>query len=300
MTVALGIGAAVAAGCSFAAASVLQQRVAARVGGTGGPSARTLRVLVRHPAWRAGVGLAAASYGLQAFALSEAPLAIVQPLLVTELVFAIPVSARLAGHRLHAREWCALGAVASGIAAVVWGGAAKGSDTGAPLRWAVAGGTLAVVALALAADGRARGPLARATRYAAAAALLDALAAALLAATVAGFSTVGVAELAHPAPYVMAAASIGGLLLVQAAFQSGPLAVTMPMMDWLQPLVAVVLGVAVIYLGGVTGLHIAQGVSWRNRVLVGALPFLPFDLLKGVVAALIAPQLRRLALQQEG
>ncbi len=64
-------------------------------------------------------------------------------------------------------------------------------------------------------------------------------------------------------------------------------------------LVAVVLGVAVIYLGGVTGLHIAQGVSWRNGVLVGALPFLPFDLLKGVVAALIAPALRRLALQQE-
>lgn len=65
-------------------------------------------------------------------------------------------------------------------------------------------------------------------------------------------------------------------------------------------LVAVVAGVAVIYMGGVTGLHIAQGVSWRNGVLVGAVPFLPFDLVKGVVAALIAPQLRRLALQQEG
>ena len=64
-------------------------------------------------------------------------------------------------------------------------------------------------------------------------------------------------------------------------------------------LLGVLGGIAVIYLGGVTGLHLAQGVTWRNGVLLGALPFLPFDLLKGIVAALIAPPLRRLAQQQE-
>ena len=64
-------------------------------------------------------------------------------------------------------------------------------------------------------------------------------------------------------------------------------------------LVGAALGIVCVYAFGVTGLHIAQGVPWRTAVLVGALPFLPFDALKGIVAALIAPALRRLAAQQE-
>ena len=133
MNAALGIGAAVAAGCSFAAASVLQQRVAARVGHALGPSARTVRALAHHRAWRAGLALAAASYGLQAFALSQAPLAIVQPVLVTELLVAIPVSARLAGLPLRAREWTALAPVPSRIAASVGGrGAVARPPAGPP------------------------------------------------------------------------------------------------------------------------------------------------------------------------
>ncbi len=64
-------------------------------------------------------------------------------------------------------------------------------------------------------------------------------------------------------------------------------------------LLGAALGIVVIYAGGVTGLHIAQGATWHNAVLLGAIPFLPVDLVKGIVAALIAPPLRRLALQQE-
>ena len=64
-------------------------------------------------------------------------------------------------------------------------------------------------------------------------------------------------------------------------------------------LLGAALGIVCVYAFGVTGLHIAQGVPWRTAVLVGALPFLPFDALKGIVAVLIAPALRRLAAQQE-
>lgn len=59
------------------------------------------------------------------------------------------------------------------------------------------------------------------------------------------------------------------------------------------------LGIVCVYAFGVTGLHLVQGVPWRTAVLLGAAPFLPFDALKGVIAALIAPPLRRMALQQE-
>ena len=52
---------------------------------------------------------------------------------------------------------------------------------------------------------------------------------------------------------------------------------------------------ALVYLGGVAGLHLGQGIGWRAAVLAGALPFLPFDVLKALVVWALAPQLERLA-----
>lgn len=247
MSAGLGVTAAVAAGASFAGAGVLQQRIAARVPAERSLSLRLVTTLARHPMWLAGIGLAAASYALQALALSAAPLALVQPLLTTELVFAIPVSARLYGRRLGGREWAGILAVSAGLAAAVWGAApADHGGAGQPVRWVVAGGTLVALAVALTLAGRRAGRLARASLYAAAAALVFALSSALLASSVRAFSTHGIFGLLSPAPYLMAAASLGGMLLVQSAFQFGPLAVTMPMLDWVEPLAAVVLAVSVL------------------------------------------------------
>lgn len=246
MTTALAVAAAVGAGASFAGGGVLQQRAAAR-SAQRSLSTGLLASLVRQPIWLAGIGLAALAYGLEALALSAAPLALVQPLLVTELVFAIPVSARLYGRPLGGREWLGVLAVSAGIAATVWGLAPTGGGGGgSPERWAAIGGAFALAAGVLAAIGRRRPPLARASFYAAAAAFTFALSSALLADTVAGFAADGVGGLLRPAPYGMALASIGGLFLIQSAFQAGPLAVTMPMVDWVEPLVAVVLGVTVL------------------------------------------------------
>lgn len=64
-------------------------------------------------------------------------------------------------------------------------------------------------------------------------------------------------------------------------------------------LAGMTMGMLVIYIGGMIGLHLAQGVPWHTAFLVGALPFLPFDFLKAVVAAAIAPSLYRLARWQE-
>lgn len=246
MNTVLGVAAAVAAGGSFAGGGILQQRAAAQ-SAQRSLSTGLLASLARQPIWLAGIGLAAISYGFEALALSAAPLALVQPLLVTELVFAIPISARLAGRPLGGREWVGVLTVSAGIAATVWGLApSSGRGGGAPERWALIGGTFAVAAALLAAIGRRRPPLARASLYAAAAALTFALSSALLADTVAGFEADGIGGLLRPAPYGLTLASFGGLFLIQSAFQAGPLAVTMPMVDWVEPLVAVVLGVNVL------------------------------------------------------
>jgi drug/metabolite transporter (DMT)-like permease len=243
---AFGVLAAVAAGASFAGGGVLQQRVAAR-SERQGSAARLVAGLARKPAWLAGIAMAAASNALEALALAFAPLAVVQPLLVTELVFAVPVSARLVGVRLGAREWAGLAGVSVGLAAAVWGAAATGGGgVGSAPRWLAAGGVVALAAVCLAAIGRTRSALVRASCDAAGAALVFAVSSALLAATVHGFATAGLGGFTRPAPYAMAVASIVGLLLIQSAYQAGPLAVAMPMVDWVGPLVAVVLGVSVL------------------------------------------------------
>jgi drug/metabolite transporter (DMT)-like permease len=270
-TQALGIVAALGAGACFAVGGVLQQRVAAR------SMERTLSLgllasLAREPVWLAGIGLAALSYGLDAFALSLSPLALVQPLLVTELVFAIPISAHLDGRRLSWREWLGVLAVAAGIAASAWGLAPSGSGNGgSPERWATIGGALGLCAVLLAWIGRHQRPLARASLYAIAAALAFALSSALLANSVAGFVAHGIGGLLRPAPYAMALSSLGGLLLNQSAFQAGPLAVTMPMSDWVEPLVGVVLALSVLGESLDTGAGHLAGLSIGAVVALGGI-----------------------------
>lgn len=71
---------------------------------------------MRQPLWMVGIAVAFASYFFQALALAFGPLALVQPLVVTELVFAVPISARLQHQRLGVREWASRIAVSAGLA----------------------------------------------------------------------------------------------------------------------------------------------------------------------------------------
>lgn len=83
----IGAPAAVVAAAAFGGASLLQHRAAHQV-----PERVPLRVsllveLVRIPGFRYGVLCAAVGFGLQIVALHAAPLAVVQPLLVTGVLF---------------------------------------------------------------------------------------------------------------------------------------------------------------------------------------------------------------------
>jgi drug/metabolite transporter (DMT)-like permease len=244
----LGVAAALLAAVSFATAGVLQQRAAARASEAAALSRDLVRSLLRQRAWLCGVALAITSYGLQMLALALQPLTVVQPLLVTEVLVAVPLSARLSGHRLGAREFAALLVVAAGLAATVYGTAAQGGPAGhgSPTRWLVSVGVIAVAVASLTLAARGRSPLVRARLYAGAAALLFALAAAMLVVTVDGLAGSGVGVFATPAPYGVAAAELAGMFFIQSAFQAGPLAVAMPIVNWVQPLIAVALGVGVL------------------------------------------------------
>lgn len=83
----LGVPLALAAAAGFGACSLLQFRANRQVPEAPVGRFTLLMWLVRRPAWRWSVVLAAVAFGLQVAALSLAPLIVVQPLLVTGLLW---------------------------------------------------------------------------------------------------------------------------------------------------------------------------------------------------------------------
>jgi biotin transport system substrate-specific component len=61
--------------------------------------------------------------------------------------------------------------------------------------------------------------------------------------------------------------------------------------------VAVVAGLLIVYIPGLIRLKWVLDISWPQTFMSGLVPFLPGDALKGVVAGLIAPRLRKTAAQ---
>ena len=239
-------GAAVLAGLSIASAAVLQQRAASRRPNDERFSLRLIGQLFHDRGWLLGLGLSVVSYGFQALALTFGPLVLVQPLVVSELLFAIPVSMHLRGLRLGMREWLAAGAVVAGLAlGLISAAPGKGHPIQPIGRWLpallVIGG---LTAAALLAFRVVRGPV-RASALGFAGALVSGLQTALFAASLHLLGDRGWATFARWEPYSLIAASILGGFLIQNAFQAGPLAASSPVVDSTLPIVSIGLGVFV-------------------------------------------------------
>jgi drug/metabolite transporter (DMT)-like permease len=115
---------ALTAALLFALGSALQRRIAVE-------GASLLR-LVRRPPWLAGIAADAAGYAAQAAALAVGRLAVVQPLLASSLVFALPLERR----RVRRSELVAALAVAAGLALFVTiADPAGGRSDASPAAW---------------------------------------------------------------------------------------------------------------------------------------------------------------------
>jgi len=94
---ALAIGLAIAAAVVFGIASVADQRSTKRVKRRGPLSPRIFLDLMRQPLWLASIGGTVIGFALQVLALRFGPLALVEPLLVCDLIFAVLINAYLRG-----------------------------------------------------------------------------------------------------------------------------------------------------------------------------------------------------------
>jgi drug/metabolite transporter (DMT)-like permease len=242
------VAAALGAACSFAIAAVLQQLATRTVPREDSMQIGLLLQLLRRPLWLLGAAAMLAGYGLQALALSLGPVALVQPIVVTELAFAIPLAMWLDRKRPGVREWLGLAGVVVGVSTFLLG-AVPGPGTSDPtltvwLCVLVPIGSL--VAVVLFAAARANGPR-RSVLLGAAAGLCFGVIAVLTKATT-FFLEQGLNVAARQwEPYVLIAVGILALVCSQSAYQSGPIAYSMPMHDLLEPTVAVVIGITALH-----------------------------------------------------
>src|ERR1700743_679906 len=203
---------------------------------------------VRRPAWWAGTLVAVAGYVFQALALAHGSLLLVQPLLVSSLLFVLPLGARFSNQHVRARDWgWALLLTASLTVFVLVGQPREGHYRPPVPAWSVAlGASVPVVIVCVLAARRTAGR----TR-----AMLLAIAVAVLLGMIAVLTKVSTHRLAvhgwHglltvPAPSLLVALAVTVTVLQQSAFHAGALQASVPIMLVGEPVVAVLLGVVIL------------------------------------------------------
>ncbi|GGS50549.1 DMT family transporter [Streptomyces griseoviridis] len=259
---------ALCAALSNAAASVLQRRAAAADAADAAPGhpVRWLLRLVRDPYWVGGAALLAVTTVLQAAALAVGSLALVQPLMASELLFTLVVGSAVFHHRPDRTTWLAFGALAVGLALFLGAAApSEGQDTAVPGRWATAGPAVLCAVAALAAAGRLARGAARAALFGSASAVAFGGTAALLKEVTGRFPQGVGAVLTQWPPYATAVVGVLGFLLLQSALRAGTLAASQPALTLGDALTSVALGWALF------GEEIALGVRVLPELLGVAL-----------------------------
>lgn len=238
---------AVLAALLFAIASVAQRGAAAEVPDEAARGRRLVARLVRSRRWWTGALGDTAAYVLQAAALGIGSVLLVQPLLVTTLLFALPLEARYARRRVTpAQRWWSGALVVALAVFVVVGEPTAGVDRSPVSHWLPPGvGLVILLAACVVGAGRKRGPR-RAALLATAAGLAYGLVGALTKSVVALLTTGLVPLLTGWETWVLLAAVAGGTLLQQIAFSAGPLSASLPAVTVGEPVVACVLGVVVL------------------------------------------------------
>lgn len=274
---------ALSAACCMGFGFVLQQQAAQQAPLKDFLSPRLLVDLAKVPRWLAGLGLMVAGMPLAALALAEGQLSLVEPLLATNLLFALTLSQRRTRQRLGHQGWWGLVLLAGGVTAFLVAGQPRGGNTVSdPLRHWLIVGLLVGLALFLTALARRSRLVIAPVLLGTAAGLLYGMQDALTRMSGQLFSDGGLLGLlTHWQPYGVVLFALSGLLLVQSAFEAAPLRMSLPALTAAEPLAGIACGVGFLgdelrtspgaLAGQVTGLvAVVAGI-----VLLGMHPAMP-------------------------
>ncbi|WP_037815054.1 DMT family transporter [Streptomyces sp. NRRL S-1022] len=236
---------AVSAACCLGFGFVLQQDAAQKAPLSDFLSFRLLLDLVRVPRWLGGLGLMVAGMVLGAVALGRGEISLVEPLLATNLLFALALSRYRTRQALGRQGWAGLLLLAGGVSAFILAGEPRGGTAVTdPLRhWLIIGAVTGAALVLTTYAKRSRlswGPV----LLALAAGLLYGVQDALTRVSGIRFADGGFGELFTGwQPYGVVACGVTGLVLVQSAFETAPLRMSLPALTAAEPLAGILCGV---------------------------------------------------------
>jgi hypothetical protein len=239
---------ALCAALACAIGDVVRQRSAQEITDKPVGHLELFRLSVRDTRWWLGGVGAVANYSQQAAALALGSVMLVTALQVTSLLFALPIYARLAHHRITRREWMWAVLLAGALAVLVTvGHPSAGHARGSPGAWlavAVVMGPVLVLCVlgARVWSGGSAAPVLLAVVAGSSLALFAVLTKGAVGAVSGGF----VALLRAPELYGLIPAALAGMIFQQSSFRAGALTASLPTVTVAKPVVASLLGVLVL------------------------------------------------------
>jgi len=200
--------------------------------------------LLRRPVWFFGFACMVGAFGFQVAALSQGGLTLVQPLLVTELIFLVVILRVWFGRTLGWREAAGVVLTVAGLATfLAVSNQGGGDEVPNALGWlAMITATAGAVVLCVAMARFGSRPW-RSAWFGAGAAVSFAACAGFMKATTTLYHGGFVHLFTHFEPYGIAVSGLSGLFLAQNAFHAGPITASQASLVIVDPIASIVIGV---------------------------------------------------------
>ncbi len=196
-----------------------------------------VKQLIKHPAWLVGAILFYVAGAIHLVALSLGSLAVVQALIVTELIFIPPVAAVISKIRVPRRDWMWILVVSLALAVfLAVGQPTEGNSQSSTTRWIITVGAMLIVFAICMIVGRGLSAAPRAAVLGTATGIINALYVVTAKGAMGGPEMLLLVVLIALAIF----AAIGSVAFATYAFRSGPITVSSAAMIVVNPIVATV------------------------------------------------------------
>jgi drug/metabolite transporter (DMT)-like permease len=240
----LGVIAAVLLGTGF----VLQQDVAQHAPQAHFGHLRLAADLLRRPRWLAGLAVMVGGQLLSAWVIGHVPLSLAEPLLATNLLFALLLAGPLSGQPLAKSEIIGALLLIAGVTVLSVARTVQAPQVtvGRAAYWPFAGAAAGGIAYVLAHIGHKASGAARAVWTGASAGVVFGVQDALTRRTIQVLDAHGFTALLTTWPgYCLVAVAITGLWLMQNAFSAAPLHFSLPAITASEPVIGIILGIVI-------------------------------------------------------
>jgi drug/metabolite transporter (DMT)-like permease len=256
----------------FALAATLQQKGALNLPTISLADPKSLARLAGQTTWLIGTLALFTGYLFQAGALDRGRLSVIQPLLVTTVVFALPLGYFMTRQHVGRREVIGAVAIIVGLGLFVsFGDPAGGNENASNSQWAITIGLLSVLSVLMLVFGRGGGLSMRAAVYGTVAGILFGLSSALTKPTLDYLHESVGTMLSHWQCYALAVAGVLGFVLQQVSLGTGRLAPSVATVSVANPLVGILIGILLLDERlSRPGWHILVAVIGLGLALVGA------------------------------